>query len=122
MSVVVKITQLFLHITYQFYGNFQDPHFHSLVPIPTLILGPCDASTVDLYKSSGVETSGGELCPNLTYLGMYACNSHVLYNLCIPAPVDNKNARFVGILDYLITFCFWTVEHRYHAVSETHSS
>jgi hypothetical protein len=39
------------------------------VPIPTLILGPCDASTVDLYKSSGVETSGGELCPNLTYLG-----------------------------------------------------
>lgn len=35
------------------------------VPIPTYILGPCDAVQVALYP----DISGCELCPNLTYLG-----------------------------------------------------
>ncbi|XP_061182668.1 CWF19-like protein 1 [Saccostrea echinata] len=38
----------------------------SKVPIPTLILGPCDSSLSDVYQNN---KDGLELCDNVTYLG-----------------------------------------------------
>ena len=40
------------------------------VPLPTYILGPSSPSEVSFYQ--GLSRDGGELCPNLTCLGMHS--------------------------------------------------
>lgn len=63
--------------------------FYISVPLPVLILGPNKPEHVDLYK----DMKGGDLCENVTYLGM-KLNIMITY-LSFKQPVDQR-CLFLG--------------------------